>query len=115
MRSALAKFLRNIYFAWDEKPWRRALITAAVSDALSFGLVFGLVFGPILQIGVDLATAGLLFWFLGRRWPLFIGLVSEAFPGLSVFPAWTAVVLALMAAEDAAHIERIGGGGSEHP
>src|SRR5687768_5185738 len=94
---ALRSLARNLTFAWAEPKWRKALVTAALSDAVSFGLLFGLVLGPLIQIGVDLFTAMLLFWFLGRRWPLFIGLVSEAIPLLSVFPAWTAVVLALMA------------------
>ncbi len=112
---ALRGLARNLYFAWGEPKWRKALATAALSDAVSFGLIFGLVLGPFIQIGVDLVTALLLFWFLGRRWPLFIGLVSESIPVLSIFPAWTAVVMALMAAEDASKIQRIEGPHGQDP
>jgi hypothetical protein len=40
-----------------------------------------------------------LFGVLGFRWPLLAALVTEAVPGLQLFPAWTLVVLALAATE----------------
>ena len=45
------------------------------------------------------ATAIVLFGVLGFRWPLLAALVTEAVPGLQLFPAWTLVVLALAATE----------------
>lgn len=52
---------------------------------------------PPLQIGLDLATATLLFAALGFRWPLLPALVVEAIPGLALFPTWTLVVGAMAA------------------
>ncbi len=65
---------------------------AAVSDFLSMWTEFA----PPLQWAIDLATAGLLFLILGRRWALLPGLVVEAIPGMGVFPVWILVVLSLV-------------------
>jgi hypothetical protein len=46
---------------------------------------------------LDGATAIVLFGVLGFRWPLLAALVTEAVPGLQLFPAL--VVLALAATE----------------
>jgi hypothetical protein len=39
-----------------------------------------------------------LLFTLGFRWQLFIALAVEVVPALELFPAWTLVVLALLAA-----------------
>jgi hypothetical protein len=65
---------------------------AAVSDFLSIWTDFA----PPLQWALDLATAGILFVILGRRWALLPGLVVEAIPGMGVFPVWILVVLSLI-------------------
>jgi len=65
---------------------------AAVSDFLAMWTEFA----PPIQWALDLATAGLLFLILGRRWALLPGLVVEAIPGMGVFPVWILVVLSLI-------------------
>src|SRR5580692_11607578 len=65
---------------------------AAVSDVLSIWLTFA----PPFQWTLDLATAFILFLILGRRWPLFPGLVAEPIPGMGVFPVWVLVVLSII-------------------
>lgn len=65
---------------------------AAVSDFLSIWTEFA----PPAQWAVDLATAGLLFLILGRRWALLPGLIAEAIPGMGVFPVWILVVISLI-------------------
>jgi hypothetical protein len=65
---------------------------AAISDFLSMWTVFA----PPIQWAIDLATAGLLFLILGRRWALLPGLIAEAIPGMGVFPVWVLVVLSLI-------------------
>ena len=68
-----------------------AFVVAGVSDGLSAWLTFI----PPLELGLDLATALLLFVILGWRWIILPGLVMEAIPGLSVFPFWVLVVVAV--------------------
>jgi len=53
-------------------------------------------FAPPVQWGIDVATAGLLFLILGRRWALLPGLLVEAIPGMGVFPVWVLVVISLI-------------------
>jgi hypothetical protein len=65
---------------------------AAISDFLSMWTEFA----PPVQWAVDLATAGLLFLILGRRWALLPGLIVEAIPGMGVFPVWVLVVLSII-------------------
>ena len=65
-----------------------AFAVAAISDALSFWLTFV----PPAQWGIDLATALLLYFLLGRKWAILPGLIAEAIPGLGVFPFWLLVV-----------------------
>jgi hypothetical protein len=65
-----------------------AFAVAAISDALSFALTVA----PPVQWGIDLITALALYVLLGRTWPLLVGLVAEAIPGLYVFPFWLLVV-----------------------
>ena len=65
---------------------------AAISDFLSMWTEFA----PPLQWALDLATAGLLFLILGRRWALLPGLLVEAIPGMGVFPVWVLVVISLV-------------------
>ena len=69
---------------------------AAVSDFLSIWISFAL---PIQWL-LDLATAGLLFLILGRRWALLPGLGAEAIPGVAVFPVWVLVVLSIIAHDE---------------
>ncbi len=72
----------------NNKRLATAFAVAVISDALSFMLTFA----PVVQLGVDLLTAALLFLLLGRRWAILPGLVAEAIPGLYVFPFWVLVV-----------------------
>jgi hypothetical protein len=53
-----------------------------------------------MQWLIDLATAGLLFLILGRRWAILPGLVAEAIPGMGVFPVWILVVLSIIVYDD---------------
>lgn len=70
-----------------------AFFIAVVSDALSIGFQLMLP----MQLTLDIATALLLFIVLGWRWPLLLGLVMEAIPGVAIFPAWVLVVSAIAA------------------
>jgi hypothetical protein len=65
---------------------------AAVSDVLSIWITFL----PPAQIAVDMVTAVVLFWILGRRWALLPGFIAEAIPGVGVFPVWVLVVLSIL-------------------
>jgi hypothetical protein len=64
---------------------------AAVSDLLSIWLEFV----PPAQWTLDLATAGALYFALGRQWLLLPALIAEAIPGLALFPTWLLVVLSI--------------------
>jgi hypothetical protein len=68
-----------------------ALAVAAVSDFLSFWIAIA----PPVQWALDLGTACILFLILGRRWALLPGLITEAIPGMGVFPVWILVVLSI--------------------
>jgi hypothetical protein len=79
------------------KPYSRAKMAlafgvAAVSDVISIWITFA----PPLQIALDLATAIVLFVILGRRWALLPGFITEAIPGMGVFPVWVLVVLSIL-------------------
>lgn len=65
---------------------------AAASDVLSIWITFA----PPLQLALDMATALVLFWVLGRRWALLPGFIAEAIPGVGVFPVWVLVVLSIL-------------------
>jgi hypothetical protein len=65
---------------------------AAVSDFFSIWTEFA----PPAQWALDAVTAVALFLILGRRWALLPGLITEAIPGLAVFPAWVLVVLSII-------------------
>jgi hypothetical protein len=65
---------------------------AAISDVLSIWVTFA----PPIDWVLDLVTAGILFLILGRRWALLPGLVTEAIPGMGVFPVWVLVVLSII-------------------
>ena len=65
-----------------------AFLVAAASDVVSYGTALV----PPVQWAVDIATALLLFGFLGWRWALLPGLVAEAIPGIAAFPTWVLVV-----------------------
>jgi hypothetical protein len=79
------------------KPYSRAKMAlafgiAAVSDVISIWITFA----PPLQIALDLVTAIVLFVILGRRWALLPGFITEAIPGMGVFPVWVLVVLSIL-------------------
>ena len=65
---------------------------AAVSDVFSIWITFA----PPFQWALDVATAFALFLILGKRWALLPGLVTEAIPGMGVFPVWVLVVLSIL-------------------
>jgi hypothetical protein len=69
---------------------------AVLSDVLSFVTVFA----PPIQWAIDLGTALLLFLILGRRWAILPGLVTEAIPGMGVFPVWVLVVISIAVYDD---------------
>jgi hypothetical protein len=71
---------------------KKRMVAAFVVAAISDGLSFWLVIAPPLQWAVDLVTALLLFFLLGRKWVILPGLIAEAIPGLNVFPFWLLVV-----------------------
>jgi hypothetical protein len=73
-----------------------AFVVAGASDAVSYWTAFV----PPVQWGVDLATALLLFWVLGRRWAILPGLIAEAIPVIAIFPFWLLVVLSIMVYDD---------------
>jgi hypothetical protein len=68
-----------------------AFAVAAVSDFFSIWTEFA----PPLQWALDAGTALLLFLILGRRWALLPGLITEAIPGMGVFPVWVLVVVSI--------------------
>jgi hypothetical protein len=68
-----------------------AFFVAVISDLLSVWVELL----PPLQVALDICTAAILFVVLGWRWPLLIGLVMEAIPGVALFPAWVMVVGAI--------------------
>jgi amino acid transporter len=86
--------LPSFLHAWTPK-LRWALLIALISDALGFVVVLL----PPLQWLLDAVTAIALLMVLGFRWPLLIALAIEVIPAIELFPAWTLVVLALMASE----------------
>jgi len=69
-----------------------AFAVAAVSDFLAMWTVIA----PPLQVALDVVTAITLFLILGRRWALLPGLITEAIPGMGVFPVWVLVVLSII-------------------
>jgi len=71
--------------------WALAFGVAAVSDAVSFWLTFA----PPFEWALDMVTALALFLILGKRWALLPGLITEAIPGMGVFPVWILVVLSV--------------------
>jgi amino acid transporter len=74
---------------------RWALLIALVSDALGFGVALF----PPLQWLLDAVTAIALLMVMGFRWPLLIALAVEVIPAIELFPAWTLVVISMMASE----------------
>lgn len=64
-----------------------SLLIALVADALD-------VAPPLSYIGDGLAFIALLATW-GFRWEIALALIPELIPGISVFPTWTAVVMAL--------------------
>ena len=68
-----------------------AIAIAAASDVAAALLTLA----PPLMWGLDLVTAVALFVVLGWRWPLLVGLVLEAIPGVGMIPFWLLVVAAI--------------------
>ena len=73
-----------------------AFLVAVASDVLSFVTVYA----PPIQWAIDLGTALLLFWILGRRWAILPGLIAEAVPGMGIFPVWVLVVISIIVYDD---------------
>jgi hypothetical protein len=73
--------------------WRWSLFIAIVSDAIGFAVIW---FLPAQWL-VDAITAIALLLIIGFRWQLFVSLAIEVIPALELFPAWTLVVLTLLA------------------
>ena len=78
------------------KRWALAFGVAAISDLISFWTEFV----PPVQWIVDMATAGLLFLILGKRWAILPGLITEAIPGMAIFPIWLLVVASIAVYDD---------------
>jgi hypothetical protein len=72
--------------------WIIALLIAIASDVASLLLSLTV----FLQIGLDICTALILLAVFGWRWALFIALVLEAIPVVSMFPTWTLMIIAMM-------------------
>ena len=89
----MIKLTHNFIKALKLSRWRWALLIAMVSDALGFAVVLF----PPAQWLLDAITATALLFTIGFRWQLFIALAVEVVPALELFPAWTLVVLSLMA------------------
>lgn len=87
------KSLHNFITALKFSRWRWALFIAIVSDAIGFAVILF----PPAQWLVDAVTAIALLFIIGFRWQLFVSLAIEVIPALELFPAWTLVVLTLMA------------------
>jgi hypothetical protein len=68
-----------------------AFVIAGISDAVG---AFATPVPPLTWV-VDVLTALLLFFVLGRQWLLLPGLALEAIPGLGVLPFWLLVVGAI--------------------
>lgn len=66
-----------------------ALAAAVVADLFSLPESVA----PFLVVVLDLVWLLVLWVILGPKWELFVALLPEAIPGLSLFPTWTAVVL----------------------
>jgi hypothetical protein len=78
------------------KRWALAFGVAAVSDMISFWTEFV----PPIQWVIDVTTAGLLFLILGKRWAILPGLITEAIPGMAIFPVWVLVVASIAVYDD---------------
>ena len=78
------------------KRWALAFGVAAVSDMISFWTEFV----PPIQWVIDVTTAGLLFLILGKRWAILPGLITEAIPGMAIFPVWVLVVASVAVYDD---------------
>jgi len=57
-------------------------------------------FVPPIQWVIDVTTAGLLFLILGKRWAILPGLITEAIPGMAIFPVWVLVVASIAVYDD---------------
>lgn len=84
----------------DQRPSRTRIALAFGVAVLSDVLSFVTVFAPPIQWAIDLGTALLLFLILGRRWAILPGLVTEAIPGMGVFPVWVLVVISIAVYDD---------------
>ncbi len=71
-----------------------AFAIAVSSDGFSFFTSAAVIATPVV-IAVDMATALLLWWTLGRPSWLLVVFVAEAIPGLGMVPFWTLVVGAI--------------------
>ena len=89
----MIKLAHNLIKALKFPRWRWALFIAIASDALGFTVVLF----PPAQWLLDAITAAALLFTIGFRWQLFIALAVEVVPALELFPAWTLVVLTLVA------------------
>jgi hypothetical protein len=76
---------------FSQKRLALAFVIAGISDAIG---AFATPLPPLTWV-VDLVTALLLFFVLGRQWLLLPGLALEAIPGLGVLPFWLLVVAAI--------------------
>lgn len=73
------------------KPVSRLQLTLAFFVAGLADVLLALLAGPF-SLGVDFATAILLFMILGWRIILLPALIAEAIPGVGIFPFWILVV-----------------------
>jgi hypothetical protein len=79
-----------------QRPSRARMAVAFGVAAISDVLAIATVIAPPLQVALDVVTALILFLILGRRWALLPGLITEAIPGMGVFPVWVLVVLSII-------------------
>ncbi|MSQ90420.1 MAG: hypothetical protein EXS01_03370 [Phycisphaerales bacterium] len=79
--------------SWKTPSWGRlalALAIAIASDVVS--LLTSWNVGHPISVGVDVVTAGLLWWVLGRHPALLVVFVAEAIPVVGMIPLWTMIV-----------------------
>ncbi len=77
------------------RPFRARLAIAFALAAVSDGVSMWATFAPPIEWAIDAATAFFLFLILERRWALLPGLVTEAIPGMGIFPVWVLVVASI--------------------
>jgi len=89
----MAELLNPDSITFPKRRLLLALAVAIVADLASLPEAMS----PLFSVLLDFVWLGVLVLILGARWELFLALLPEAIPGISLFPTWTAVVVWLAA------------------